>query len=132
MTVTGYRIDSKLARKAFNGDFEHFPIELVNMKITFNIRREELQKSYNRSEYIKKGDFNGLRKMEIIVKKIPNFHKDEHIFSSLIIKKCPVNNKWYIRGKQYCNSYMKAGTRFTFTEETTGDIIDRQKEEEED
>lgn len=69
MTVTGYRIDNKLARKAFNGDFEHFPIELVNMQITFNIRREELNECYSRSEYIKKVDFKGLLKMEIRAKK---------------------------------------------------------------
>lgn len=131
MTVTGYRIDNKLARKAFNGDFEHFPIELVNMQITLNIRREELNECYSRSKYIKRGDFNGLRKMEIIVKKIENIHKDEHLFSKLVIEKDARNNGWYIRGKQYCNSYMQSGTRFAFNEETTNDIIDREKEEEE-
>lgn len=130
MTVTGYRIDSKIARKVFNGDFECLPLELVNMQITLNIRKEELQENYSRSEYIKKSDFKGLAKIEIIVKKIENIEGNEHLFSSFIMEKCYLNNKWYIKGKQYCNSYMKSGTRMTFDIDTADEINDRYYSEE--
>nr|DAV68524.1 MAG TPA: hypothetical protein [Caudoviricetes sp.] len=122
MIATGFKIDSKTARKVFNGEFESLPLILVNSKLAFMIRKEELQKNYSRSEHIKRGDFNRLRKMEIIVKKIDNFERGEHIFSAFIMAKSSHNNKWYINGKQYCNSYMGVGTRFTFTDETVDEI----------
>lgn len=132
MIATGFIIDSKIARKVFNGEFDSLPLSLVNTKLTFMIRKEELQENYSRSEHIKRGDFNGLRKMEIIVKKIDNFERGEHIFSAFIMEKSSHNNKWYIKGKQYCNSYMGAGTRFTFTDETVDEINYRYYGEEEE
>lgn len=62
MIATGFRIDSKIARKVFNGEFDNLPLSLVNTKITLMIRKEELQENYSRSKHIKRGDFNGLRK----------------------------------------------------------------------
>lgn len=94
MIATGFKIDSKIARKVFNGEFESLPLILVNSKLAFMIRKEELQENYSRSEHIKRGDFNGLRKMEIIVKKIDNFERGEHIFSAFIMEKSSHNNKW--------------------------------------
>lgn len=124
-----FRIDNKIARKVFNGDFDFLPLSLVNTQLDIWLRKEELQENYSRSKYIKKSDFNGLVRMEIIVKKIENFERNEHIFNSFIMEKSCYNNGWYIRGKQYCNSWLASGTNFTFTDETLDDIIDRELDE---
>ena len=61
------RIDSKTARKVFNGDFRAVPLEIVNDGKY--ITKKEMQAIYDRPKHIKKGDFKGLRKMVIKAKK---------------------------------------------------------------
>lgn len=39
MIATGFKIDSKTARKVFNGEFESLPLILVNSKLAFMIRK---------------------------------------------------------------------------------------------
>lgn len=124
----GVRIDSKTARKVFNGDFDSVPLIVIDGKKY--ITKQEMKENYSRSEYIKKGDFKGLLKMEIRTKKIEPFIGNKNLYSTFIMKK--IDGKWYIRIANYClSSYEKAGTWFTFTDETFDDIIDREKEEEE-
>ena len=53
----------------------------------------------------------------------------KNLYSAFIMEKLE-DNKWRIRVTNYLNSYMEAGTWFEFTKETTGDIIDRIKEDE--
>lgn len=122
------RIDSKTARRVFNGDFDTIPLEIVVDGTPKYITKKDMKENYDRSEYIKKGDFKGLVKMEIRAEKIENFMGNNNLYSTFIMEK--LDDKWFIRIANYLNGYMRAGTRFTFNNETTNDIIDREKEEE--
>lgn len=121
------RIDSKTARKVFNGDFDTVPLEIINGKGQY-ITKQDMKEIYSRSEYIKRGDFKGLLKMEIRAEKIKNFMSDNNLYSAFIMEK--IDRKWYIRVANYLNDYMQPRTQFTFNNETTNNIIDREKEEE--
>lgn len=120
------RIDSKTARKVFNGDFDTVPLEIISDGEKY-ITKKEMKENYNRSKHIRKGDFKGLLKMEIRAKKIKPFIGDNNLYSAFIMEK--LDNKWYIRVANYLNNYMQGGTCFTFCDETENDIIDRELEE---
>ncbi len=122
------RIDSKTARKVFNGDFDSVPLEIINGKGKY-ITKQDMKEIYILSEYIRKGDFKGLLKMEIRAEKIKNFMGNNNLYSAFIMEK--IDRKWYIRVENHLNDYMQPRTSLTFTNETTNDIIDREKEEEE-
>lgn len=122
------RIDSKTARKVFNGDFDSVPLEIINDKGKY-ITKQDMKEIYSLSEYIKKGDFKGLLKLEIRAEKIKNFIGSNNLYSAFIMEK--LDRKWYIRVENHLNDYMQPRTSLTFTSETTNDIIDREKEEEE-
>ena len=122
------RIDSKTARKVFNGDFDSVPLEIINGKGKY-ITKQDMKEIYSLSEYIRKGDFKGLLKMEIRAEKIKNFMGNNNLYSAFIMEK--IDRKWYIRVENHLNDYMQPRTSLTFTNETTNDIIDREKEEEE-
>ena len=122
------RIDSKTARKVFNGDFDSVPLEIINGKGKY-ITKQDMKEIYSLSEYIRKGDFKGLLKMEIRAEKIKNFMGNNNLYSAFIMEK--LDRKWYIRVENHLNDYMQPRTSLTFTNETTNDIIDREKEEEE-
>lgn len=127
MTIN-FIIDNKIAKKVFNGDFESLPLTFLNIlndKLIEPITKEDLQENYNRSEFIKKGDFKGLLEMKIIAKKIEPFSCDENLYSAFIMEKGR-NKNWYIRTAHFINNYMQPGTRYTFNDETNDDIIDRQ------
>ena len=115
------RIDSKTAKRVFNGDFDIVPLDGKY------ITKKEMKENYNRSKHIKKGDFKGLVKMEIRAEKIRPLIIDKNLYSTFIMEK--IDKKWYIRVANYLNNYMQAGTRFTFTDEIENDIIDRELEE---
>lgn len=119
------RIDSKTAKRVFDGDFDTVPLEIVNDGKY--ITKKEMKENYNRSKHIKKGDFKGLVKMEIRAEKIRPLIIDKNLYSTFIMEK--IDKKWYIRVANYLNNYMQAGTRFTFTDEIENDIIDRELEE---
>ena len=123
------RIDSKTARKVFNGDFDSVPLEIINNKGKY-ITKQDMKEIYSRSEYIKKVDFKGLLKMEIRAKKIEPFISEKNLYSTFIMEK--IEGKWYIRvANHFLGSYAQERTLFTFTDETFDDIVDREKEEEE-
>ena len=119
------RIDSKTARKVFNGDFDTVPLIVSDGKKY--ITKKEMKENYSRSKYIKKGDFKGLLQMEIRAEKIKHFMSDKNLYSVFIMEK--IDKKWYIRVEKYLNNYMQGGTCFTFCDETENDIIDRELEE---
>lgn len=123
------RIDSKTARKVFNGDFDTLPLQIISNGTAKYITKKEMKENYNRSKYIKKGDFKGLEKMEIRAEKIKPFIGNDNLYSTFIMEK--LGNKWYIQVANYLYNYTKAGTHFTFNNETTFDIMGRKKEEEE-
>lgn len=118
------RIDSKTARKVFNGDFDTVPLIISDGKKY--ITKKEMKENYSRSKHIKKGDFKGLLQMEIRAEKIKHFMSDKNLYSVFIMEK--IDKKWYIRVEKFLNSYMKGGTCFTFCDETESDIIDRELE----
>lgn len=120
------RIDSKTARKVFNGDFDSVPLEIIADKGKY-ITKQDMKEIYSRSEYIKKGDFKGLLKMEIRAEKIKNFMSSNNLYSAFIMEK--LEGKWYIRVANHLNDYMQPRTSFTFCDETENDIIDRELEE---
>lgn len=126
--IVRVRIDSKTARKVFNGDFDSVPLEIINGKGKY-ITKQDMKEIYRFSEYIRKGDFKGLLKMEIRAEKIKNFIGSNNLYSAFIMEK--LDRKWYIRVENHVNDYMQPRTSLTFTNETTNDIIDREKEEEE-
>lgn len=115
------RIDSKTARRVFNGDFDTVPLEIVNDGKY--ITKKEMKENYKRSKYIKKGDFKGLLQMEIRAEKIKPFMGEKNLYSAFIMEK--LDGKWYIRVANYLNDYMQAGTSYKFTDETNDDILDR-------
>ena len=77
------RIDSKTARKVFNGDFGSVPLEIIADKGKY-ITKQDMKEIYSRSEYIKKGDFKGLLKMEIRAEKIKNFMSSNNLYSAFL------------------------------------------------
>ena len=87
------RIDSKTAKRVFNGDFDTVPLEIVNDGKY--ITKKEMKENYNRSKHIKKGDFKGLLKMEIRAEKIRPLIIDKNLYSTFIMEK--IDKKWYIR-----------------------------------
>lgn len=121
------RIDSKTARKVFNGDFDSLPLQIISDGTEKYITKKEMKENYNRSKYIKKGDFKGLLKMEIRTEKIKPFIGNKNLYSVFIMEK--LDNKWYIQLSNSLNNYMQGGTCFTFCDETENDIIDRELEE---
>lgn len=116
------RIDSKTARKVFNGDFDTLPLQIVSDGEKY-ITKKEMKENYNRSKHIKKGDFKGLLKMEIRVKKINPFIGENNLYNAFIMEK--LDNKWYIRVANYLNNYMESETIYKFNDETHDDILDR-------
>lgn len=119
-------IDSKIARRIFNGDFDSLPLQIISDGTEKYITKKEMKENYSRSKHIKKGDFKGLLQMEIRAEKIKHFMSDKNLYSVFIMEK--IDKKWYIRIENYLNSYMKGGTCFTFCDETESDIIDRELE----
>lgn len=119
------RIDSKTARRVFNGDFDSLPLSIITDSSEKYINKKDLQENYFRGKHIRKGDFKGLREMEIRVKKSEAYLNGKDLYSAFIMEKLH-DNKWYIQVQNYINNYMKSGTLFTFTDETNDDMIDRQ------